>query len=35
MKNMNNIIYEKIWEDGNLIELKITAESEYVNAFQN
>ena len=31
----NNLIFEKIWKDGDLIELKITAISEYVNAFQN
>ena len=32
---MNNIIFEKIWEDNDLIELKITAISKFVTAFQN
>lgn len=31
----NNIIFEKIWQDGDLIELKITAISEYANVFQS
>lgn len=31
----NNIIFEKIWQDEDLIELKITAISEYVKAYQN
>lgn len=30
----NNIIFEKVWEDNNLLELKINAISEYVNAYQ-
>lgn len=32
---MDNIIIKKIWEDEGLIELKITAISEYVTAYQN
>ena len=31
---MNNIIFENIWRDDNLIELKITCISEYVTAYQ-
>lgn len=31
---MNNIVIEKVWEDENVIELKITAVSEYVTAYQ-
>lgn len=31
----NNIIFEKVWQDQNLIELKITAVSEFVKAYQN
>lgn len=32
---MNNIIFEKIWQDGNLIELKISANSEFVSVWQS
>ncbi|MBN1045279.1 MULTISPECIES: hypothetical protein [unclassified Clostridium] len=32
---MNNIIFEKVWQDSELIELKITAKSEFVTAYQN
>ncbi len=32
---MDNIIIEKVWQDTNIIELKITANSEYVKAYQN
>lgn len=32
---MDNIIFEKIWQDDNLIELKITAISKFVTAYQN
>ncbi|MCI9127983.1 MAG: hypothetical protein HFG28_12560 [Eubacterium sp.] len=32
---MDNIIFEKIWQDQNLIELKISANSEYVSAYQS
>lgn len=32
---MDNIIFEKVWQDGNLIELKISANSEFVNAYQS
>lgn len=31
---MDNIIMKKIWQDGDLIELKISASSEYVSAYQ-
>lgn len=31
---MDNIIFEKIWQDENLIELKISANSEFVSAYQ-
>ena len=31
---MDNIIFEKIWQEGNLLELKVTANSMYVTAFQ-
>lgn len=31
---MDNIIFRKIWQDGEIIELKITANSEYVTAHQ-
>ena len=31
----DNIIFEKNWEDDNLIELKITGVSKYVSAFQS
>lgn len=32
---MDNIIIKKIWEDEGLIELRITAISEYVTAYQD
>ncbi|WPC42728.1 hypothetical protein [Clostridium sp. JS66] len=32
---MNNIIFEKVWQDSDLIELKITAISEFVTAYQS
>lgn len=32
---MDNIIIEKVWQDANIIELKITANSEYVTACQS
>lgn len=32
---MDNIIFEKVWQDGNLMELKILANSEFVTAYQN
>lgn len=32
---MDNIIFEKVWQDDNLIELKISANSEFVSAHQN
>lgn len=31
----HNIIFEKIWQDQNLVELKITAVSEFVKAYQS
>ena len=31
---MNNLIFEKVWQENDLIELKITAISKYVQAFQ-
>ncbi len=31
---MNNIIFEKVWQDDDLIELKILAVSEFVTAYQ-
>lgn len=31
---MDNIIFEKVWQDGNLIELKILANAEFVSAYQ-
>lgn len=34
MKSMDNIIFEKVYQDGNLIELKISASSQYISAFQ-
>ena len=34
-KTMDNIIFEKIWEDETLIQIKITAISKYITAFQN
>ncbi len=32
---MDNIIFKKVWQDGNLIELKISINSEFVSAYQN
>lgn len=32
---MDNIIFEKIWQDDNLIELKISANSEFVSVYQS
>ncbi len=32
---MDNITFEKIWQDENLIELKISANSEFVSAYQS
>lgn len=32
---MDNIILEKIWQEEDLIELKITVNSEYASAYQN
>lgn len=32
---MDNIIFKKIWQDDNLIELKISANSDFVSAFQS
>lgn len=32
---MDNIIFKKIWQDGNLLELKIFANSEFATAYQN
>ncbi len=32
---MDNITFEKIWQDENLIELKIAANSEFVSAYQS
>lgn len=32
---MDNLIFEKTWQDESLIELKISAESEFVSAFQS
>ena len=32
---MDNIIFEKIWQDDNLIELKISASSEFATAYQS
>lgn len=34
MDKKTNLIFEKVWEDGDVIELKILAISEYVNVFQ-
>lgn len=31
---MDNIIFEKIWQDNEIIELKISAKSEFVSAYQ-
>ena len=32
---MDNIIFEKIWKDSNVVELKARANSEYIDVFQN
>lgn len=32
---MDNIFFEKLWQDSNLIELKISANSEFVTAYQS
>ena len=32
---MDNIVFEKVWQNDNLIELKISASSEFVSAYQN
>ena len=32
---MDNIIFEKIWQDDSLIELKISADSEFASAHQS
>lgn len=32
---MDNLIFEKVWQDESLIELKISAKSEFVSAFQS
>lgn len=32
---MDNIIIEKIWQDSNVIEIQLTAKSEYVQATQS
>ncbi len=32
---MDNIIFEKIWQDDSFIELKISASSEFASAYQN
>ena len=32
---MDNIIFRKIWQDDNLIELRISANSEFVSAYQS
>ncbi len=32
---MDNIIFKKIWQDDNLIELKISASCEFVSAYQS
>lgn len=32
---MDNIIFETEWRDSNIIELKVMANSEYINVFQN
>lgn len=32
---MDNIIFKKIWQDDSLIELKISAESKFVSAYQS
>ena len=35
VKKMDNIIFEKVWQDGHLIELKISANSEFASAYQS
>lgn len=32
---MDNIIFEGLWKDSNIIELKVMASSEYINVFQS
>lgn len=32
---MSNLIIKKIWEEGNLLELEVRGESEYVSAMQS
>ncbi len=32
---MDNIILKKVWQDGTIIELEISANSEFVSAYQN
>jgi len=32
---MDNLMFEKIWQDGNLMELRITGISEYARVYQN
>ncbi len=32
---MDNIIFEKVWHDRNLIELKISANCEFASAYQS
>lgn len=32
---MDKITFEKIWQDGDIIELKISANSEFVSAYQS
>lgn len=32
---MDNIIFEKVWQDESLIELKISASSEFVSTYQS
>lgn len=34
-KKKDNIIFEKVWQDDSLIELKISANSEFVSAYQS
>lgn len=31
---MDNIFFEKVWQDDNLLELKISASAEFVSAYQ-
>ncbi len=35
IKIMDNIIFEKTWQDNSLIELKISASSEFASAYQS